>query len=290
MTDTIPLLRGIAERADRYDGFIIDVWGVLHDGGRAYPGAIDCLKQMKAAGKGIALLSNAPRPAAGIVLVLQDLGFPPELYDVLMTSGQEVWQNLKRRTDPWYAALGPRCYLLGLFKDTPMLEGVDVVQVERVEDADFILNTGADFGETVADYAELLAKAAALNLPMICANPDLVVIHHGIREICAGALALEYETLGGTVRYHGKPFPSVYHECFRLLGLSDTSRIAAFGDALATDMAGAKAVGIDSYFVTGGIHAAEIGPLEDERALRVIAELCGNAGVKPQGALPGLIW
>jgi HAD superfamily hydrolase (TIGR01459 family) len=263
---------------------------VLHDGGKAYPGAIDCLKQMKAAGKGVALLSNAPRPAAGIELVLQDLGFPPAIYDALMTSGQEVWQNLKRRTDPWYAALGQRCYLLGLFKDTPMLEGVDVVQVDRIEDADFILNTGADFGETVADYAEFLAKAAGLNLPMICANPDLVVIHHGVREICAGALAVEYEALGGTVRYHGKPHPSVYHECFRLLGLTDLGRIAAFGDALATDMAGAKSVGIDAYFVTGGIHAAEIGPLEDARAGAVIAQLCGNAGVEPKGALPGLMW
>ena len=44
-TTAIPILAGVGELADAYDGFIVDVWGVLHDGVTPYPGAIDALNQ-----------------------------------------------------------------------------------------------------------------------------------------------------------------------------------------------------------------------------------------------------
>ena len=129
----------------------------------------------------------------------------------------------------------------------------------RAEDADFVLNTGIlDYADTVDDYAVPLADAAALDLPMVCANPDLVVVIGDTPSICAGALAKRYEDLGGLVAYHGKPYPSVYRRCFQLMGDVDMARILAVGDSFRTDVAGANAVGIDSLLVAGGIHADEL--------------------------------
>ena len=128
------------------------------------------------------------------------------------------------------------------------------------EEADFILNTGpAEWEDTLEDYAPLLDAACRRGLPMVCANPDLVVIHDGKPALCAGALAEEYERLGGRVRWHGKPYPSVYDSCLGLLGISDKRRILAIGDSLRTDIAGAAGAGIDSLLIAGGVHAAEFG-------------------------------
>jgi ribonucleotide monophosphatase NagD (HAD superfamily) len=78
-------------------------------------------------------------------------------------------------------------------------------------------------------------------------------------HLCAGALAQRYEERGGRVRWHGKPHPAIYETCLGLLEIADRARILAIGDSLRTDIAGAAGVGIDSLFVTGGIHAEEFG-------------------------------
>ena len=132
--------------------------------------------------------------------------------------------------------------------------------VETAEEAEFILNTGpAGWDDQIEDYAPLLRRALACGLPMVCANPDLVVMHGGRLALCAGALAQWYEESGGRVRWHGKPFPSVYDACLDLLGIDDRSRILAVGDSLRTDIAGAAGAGIDSVLIIGGIHADEFG-------------------------------
>ena len=130
----------------------------------------------------------------------------------------------------------------------------------KAEEAEFILNTGpADWDDTIEDYVPLLRRCLARHLPMVCANPDLVVMHGAKLALCAGALAEWYEEEGGKVRWHGKPYRSVYDACLALLGIADGSRILAVGDSLRTDIAGAAAAGIDSLFIAGGIHAEEFG-------------------------------
>src|SRR6266403_1275228 len=144
-----------------------------------------------------------------------------------------------------------------------MLADVGLVPVTDIEAADFILNTGPWGWEEKAEHYEAVMRAgSARGVPMICANPDLIVHHGGKVAICAGTLAQRYETLGGRVRWHGKPFPSVYHTCFGLLGDVAMDRILAIGDSLRTDIAGANGVGIASVLIAGGIHAEEFG-LED---------------------------
>jgi HAD superfamily hydrolase (TIGR01459 family) len=257
---TLRSITGLGEIALAYDALILDLWGVLHDGAKPFPGVVDGLTQLKRHGKRIAVLSNAPRRAAHVEKRMNQIGIPPGLYDHVHSSGEETWQHLVRRDDPFYAALGRRCYHIGPERDDNMLAGTDLQRVAGIDEAEFILNTGpSDWDETVEQYEPLLQSALARALPMVCANPDLVVIQGGRRSICAGAVALRYEALGGRVRWHGKPYPSVYAACFALLGLADRRRILAVGDSLRTDIAGANAAGIDSVLVTGGIHAEEFG-------------------------------
>src|SRR5712692_9042338 len=219
---TLRLIDGMHALALDYDGFILDLWGVVHDGIMPFPGVLDCMGRLIEAKKRIVLLSNAPRRSDDVVRRIATIGVPGGLYHAVMSSGEEAWQHLARRDEPFYAALGRRVLHIGSERDLEIREGLDLDFVETPTDADFILNTGpAEWEDTIADYAPVLENAQALGLPMVCANPDLVVIHNGKPALCAGALAEHYEGIGGRVRWHGKPYPAVYDSCLKLLGIDD---------------------------------------------------------------------
>ncbi len=286
------LTTSFAELAPAYDGLIVDLWGVLHDGVTAFPHAVHCLERLRETGTAIAILSNAPRRASEVEAKMNDLGIAPSLYDLVLSSGEVAWRHLKERDDPWYAALGRRCFHLGPDRDRGMREGLDYDFVETPAKADFLLNTGAHMAEdTVETYAHELDEGLSHGLPMVCANPDLVVVRGGKREICAGLLAQSYEARGGEVRYHGKPHADVYDECLRALNGIERTRLAAVGDSLRTDIAGAAAAGIDAIWVLGGIHAEELGVSDGALppAERLNA-LAGQAALKPDAALPLFTW
>ena len=287
---TLRIFDGMRELAPRYDGFILDLWGVVHDGTAPFPGVLDCMARLIGGGKRVVLLSNAPRRADDVVRRITRIGVPEGLYHGVMSSGEEAWQHLARRDDPFYAALGRRCLQIGSERDLEMREGLALDFVDRAEAADFILNTGpAEWEDTLADYAPVLSAARQRDLPMVCANPDLVVIHDGQPALCAGALAEAYEAAGGRVRWHGKPYPSVYASCLDLLGIADRGRILAIGDSLRTDIAGARGAGIDSLLIAGGVHAAEFmsgGMLDANRITAAIAE----SGTSPLGVAARCVW
>jgi len=286
------VIDGVRAIADRYDGFILDMWGVLHDGQHPYPGVVDCLTRLKQAGKRLVVLSNAPRRVAPAMQRMEEIGIPPELIDGMMTSGEDAWQHLVARRDPWYARLGRACFHLGPARDKGMLEGPDMTVVAGIEEADFILNTGADRDDdAVAQYDPLLRQALARRLPMICANPDLVVVHRGRLAICAGSLAQRYEELGGDVRWHGKPHRDIYERCFDLLGVADRGRIVAVGDSLRTDMTGAAGAGIDGLFVVHGIHAEELGAQPGGHAEpALLARALDDSKLRPVAVVPTFLW
>ena len=283
---------GIAPLADHYDGFILDLWGVVHDGIRPYPGVIDCLDRLRAAGKGICVLSNAPRRNASVVRKLDGMGVGREQYHHLYTSGEAVYEHLAARPDRWYRGLGRRLFHLGPPRDADVYVGLDYAVVDAPEAADFVVNTGIDdFDETLADYEPVLARCRAAGLPMICANPDLVVNVGTKIAICAGLLAQRYEELGGDVRYHGKPHPPVYDRCRELLGITDARRILAVGDSLRTDVAGANRAGIDVVLVTGGIHKEETALAGgDEPDPAKLTELAAATGFRPDYAVSHFRW
>ncbi len=287
----IPLYDGLAPLAAAYDGYVCDLWGVLHDGVRAFPDAVACLEKLRDRGAKIAVLSNAPRRAAEVEAKMNELGIAPQLYDTVLSSGEVAWENLKSRTDDFYARLGRRCFHIGPDRDNGMRAGLDYDFVEDLGAADFLLNTGAHMGDsTLADYEADLLAAASRRLPMVCANPDLEVIRGGVREICAGLLAQRYEDLGGPVRYHGKPHAEVYHECLSALGLP-RDRVAALGDSLRTDVAGALEAEIAPILIAGGIHAEALGIAEGETPSQAAVDrLCAESGWPPAACLPVLKW
>lgn len=283
---------GVSQFADSFDAFILDQWGVLHDGQAPFPGTIECLENLKAADKKLAVLTNSARRIEANRQGLGRVGFDPDLFDVVVSSGNEVWQCLKHRTDPWYAALGRTCLYLSRRGPEGFFDGLDLEPVEDPEKADFVLNAGIEVeGNSLEPYEPVLAASARLNLPMICANPDLVYPQNGKLVLGPGSLARRYEELGGSVRYHGKPHPSVYESCLGQLGVPDRSRVVGIGDSLRHDVAGANGSGIASAFVAGGIHRDELGLGGDGELDPGRTEaLCRELGHLPDLVIPHFVW
>jgi HAD superfamily hydrolase (TIGR01459 family) len=293
MTSFPPIPSGLAEIVDRYDGLILDLWGCIHDGVAPFPHIADALRRAGTAGKRRLVLSNAPRRADAVIASMTRLGVPSDVYDAVLSSGEATWQAIARRDDDWHRRIGERCLHIGPDRDTGMLEGNGVVAASGPEDASFVLCTGPrqDHLSVEAHEPELQA-CRARNLPMLCANPDLVVMRGPQLLVCAGAIAARYAELGGDVRNHGKPYPEIYARAFKMLGGIDRPRILAVGDSLRTDVAGARAAGIDVAFIPGGIHAEvlgikKMGETPDREAL---VSLMAEYGVRPTYVLPELRW
>jgi len=290
----IPIVTGLRGLAERHDGLILDLWGVIHGGLEPYPGVIETLERLRAAAKPVALLSNAPRRAATAARRLREIGVPDHLYDVLVTSGEAAHEALKARDDPGHAALGDRYLYIGPDWDQDLVADLDYAPADGPANADFLLCIGLfDEADPLERYDELFARAAARDVPMICVNPDLVVHRQGgITSPCAGLLAKHYrEAHGGRVLYHGKPDPDIFHRAARALGLPPEGRILVVGDSLTTDIKGAHAAGYDAVFITRGIFAEELGIAPGEEPdPAAVAELCARHGERPLAALATLRW
>ncbi|MDD2795849.1 TIGR01459 family HAD-type hydrolase [Acidocella sp.] len=275
-------MTGFGALAQNYDGFIVDLWGVVHDGVKPYPGVLDCLSRLRGAGKTVVFLSNAPRRPDFIAATLGAMGIGPSLYTGIMSSGEAVHLALRDRTDE-FAALGSKLYHLGPARDRGVFDTLPLEQVDDPAAADFLLNTGPDdvLGpQDPALYAPVLQAALRAGIPMVCANPDLEVVRDGVRIICAGLLAEYYKADGGTVIQRGKPDPAIYKPTLAMLATTP-ARTLAIGDSLRTDIAGAKAAGIASCWVLSGIHA-----LHPDAAPQEAAQL----GLAPVSILPGFSW
>lgn len=281
-------IEGISSISDRYDGFLIDVWGVLHDGENPYHGVIDCLHQLKTCRKQVILLSNSARRRYLAEKDLADLGIVPEIYNHLVTSGELTRSALANRLDERLVQLGNCYYLIGS-EHYGLADGLTIEKTEELAIADFVLTIGVQGNPSSTSAAEdLLQEAAERGLDMVCANPDIRVVRDGVMGIGPGALAARFETLGGQVVYFGKPYPAIYQHCMRLLPELDMSRIVAIGDSLKTDIAGARTSGIDSILVGSGIHAKELMTIPEH--LDTLAALCKAEDIYPPMIARGLTW
>jgi HAD superfamily hydrolase (TIGR01459 family) len=280
---------GLGAIIDGIDLVVMDLWGCMHDGVVAYPAALEALRQLKLAGVKVALVSNAPRRIEVVRPRMREIGIRDDLYAALYTSGEEVWNHIARKDRPDYAALGSRVYQIVGGQDLTFLDGLGVTAVDDVAAADFVLVIGVDSpNDTVADFMPVLQKAHARKLPLVCANPDLIVHRGGIAEICAGAIAEAYREMGGQVIIEGKPYPGIYRRAFRDFSVMDPARVLGIGDALRTDVAGAKGVGAKSLLIAGGIHHTVLleGTVLDQDALARLTE----GGPQPDYALSYLAW
>jgi HAD superfamily hydrolase (TIGR01459 family) len=283
------ILSGLREIADDFDLVLMDLWGCVHDGVKPYPAALDCLSRMMDAGKSVAILSNAPRRASEVEAKLGEMGVDRALYTAIFTSGEETWKYLKTRPDGLGQRLGRRVYAITAERDHGILDGLDLQRVDQVGEASFVLVTGVEDAKTTAkDLDPVLLQALKHGLPMVCANPDLLVHRGGVEEICAGAIAERYESFGGRVVYHGKPHKPMYDVIFKALNIVRTRAIGV-GDSYRTDIRGAQTAGGKGVLVAGGIHRTELlyAAKIDPKRMR---DLNRTMEVFPDFGLPYLAW
>jgi HAD superfamily hydrolase (TIGR01459 family) len=247
------IISSIDDIADRYDAILCDVWGVLHNGKRAYPDAPRALWRMREAGKPVILITNVPKPRGPIPGQLERAGVPRDAWDAIVTSGDAIRTELAARAPGPMYRIGPYEY------DRVLWDGLGL-QEAALDEAKFVAISGLNRDEeTPDDYADILRQARARNLDLLCANPDIVV-QFGERIIwCAGAVARDYAALGGKVIMAGKPYAPIYELAYRELEAIagkrvNKARILAIGDGIPTDIAGANAQGLDSLFVASGMH------------------------------------
>jgi HAD superfamily hydrolase (TIGR01459 family) len=254
-------ISGVRELADKYDALLVDSYGVLHDGESLYPGSAECLENLRSKGRTVVILTNTPRRARTVAREIEKVGIAPRRhYDFLVSAGEVTFRMLSTRREELGLAVDDVIYYVGPPRSRELLDGISFAEATTIGRASVMLITGLFPGmDEVGDYDQLLSDARGRNLPAICANPDLVAIRSGIRGGCAGTVAAEYQKLGGTVRYFGKPFPEIYEMALDALQGTDRSRVLCVGDALHTDVGGARNVGLDCLFVSGGIHQGEIG-------------------------------
>ncbi len=262
------IISSLSEISGRYDAVFCDLWGCLHDGVRAHAGAVTALREFRAGGGKVILLTNAPRPKADVVAHLDAMGVPRDAWDDIVTSGQAAQYAM------FSGAVGQRVHHIGAAKDMGFFTDLDAdmaelaakapIELVPAAQAQGIICTGLthDEFETPDDYRAVLLLGKTLGLTMLCANPDITVHVGGKLQYCAGALAAEYEKMGGKALYFGKPHPPIYDLARRklvALGGSMDANILCIGDGVATDIAGASGEGMDAVYITSGVDAARFG-------------------------------
>ncbi len=284
----IPILSSVASLSENYQLWLCDIWGVMHNGMRPFADASDACARFRGQGGFVVLLSNSPRPHKAVTDQLAQIGVPDTAYVCVVTSGDVTQQILLQRSAQSFFHLGPE-------RDRAIYDGLNMQPV-KLDDADFVLCSGLydDLSETPADYAEILQDLRSREMPMLCANPDIQVERDDRLIYCAGAIAAEYETLGGDVLYTGKPHLPIYERALeqvaRIKGATvPRANTLCIGDGLKTDIAGAVAAGMDALFVASALHVQGSG---EDNALdpAVIAELFSAAAVHPIAALNKLKW
>ncbi|MGH6865810.1 MAG: TIGR01459 family HAD-type hydrolase [Methyloceanibacter sp.] len=286
-TAAIPVVGSVKEIGARYRAWLVDIWGVMHNGCDAFPGAVAATRAFREGGGIVILLSNSPRPSPAVQHQLRQFGVPDEAYDATVTSGDLTRHELGKHKGALVFHLGPE-------RDRPIFAGLDVTLVDH-DEAELIVCSGLfdDESETPDDYVDLLRLLAARKLPMTCANPDHLV-ERGHRLIyCAGALAAIYERAGGSVVYAGKPYRPIYDLALETAADLAGSRVGkdevlAIGDGVNTDIAGAAGMGIDAVFVASGLHVR----LDDGEGFGVshVAELFAESQGRPLAATHALSW
>jgi HAD superfamily hydrolase (TIGR01459 family) len=256
-TSPPPVLAHAGELLSRYDVMFCDVWGVLHDGHRAFAAACDALRRFRQQGGTVILVSNAPVPGEQVAVMLDSRGVPRDAWDDIVASGEIALRHIEEKGYARLFCIGPG------ERDAATFSRLKAARV-GIEEADAVLCTGFndDLNETADDYRPLLERARARRLPFVCANPDLVVDVGGRQYLCAGAIADLYERMDGEVFWAGKPHANAYEaaraRAEELRGAPvPRERIIAVGDSLRTDLKGAEAFGIAAIFVASGIHREE---------------------------------
>ena len=257
------IVEHLSDISDRYDALLVDLWGCVHNGVKAFPDAVAALQAYRKRGGKVVLLTNAPRPRADVAKQILTFGVPEDSWDVIVTSGDSARSAMFRGAvgeKVWF--MGQEATDLGFFEPLKIIDEPTEVTRVPLENAQGIVCTGPFNPHTDPDELRpQLLMAKQMGLKLLCANPDIVVDRGEVREWCAGAVAKLYTEMGGESLYFGKPHPPIYDLARRRLfalgeDIPDAS-ILAIGDGILTDVKGAMGEDIDCLFITGGLAAAE---------------------------------
>ncbi|MEP3847335.1 MAG: TIGR01459 family HAD-type hydrolase [Paracoccaceae bacterium] len=257
------IVEHLSDISDRYDALLVDLWGCVHNGVKAFPDAVAALQAYRKRGGKVVLLTNAPRPRADVAKQMLRFGVPEDSWDVIVTSGDSARSAMFRGAvgeKVWF--MGQETTDMGFFEPLKIIDEPTEVTRVPLENAQGIVCTGPFNPHTDPDELRpQLLMAKQMGLKLLCANPDIVVDRGEVREWCAGAVAKLYTEMGGESLYFGKPHPPIYDLARRRLfalgeDIPDAS-ILAIGDGILTDVKGAIGEDIDCLFITGGLAAAE---------------------------------
>jgi HAD superfamily hydrolase (TIGR01459 family) len=289
------LKNNIRDFLDIYDAFILDIWGVLHDGIACYDGVLDSLKEMKRLNKKIVLLSNAPSRSKLSEEKLKEFGIERNFYDEIITSGETAYEHLKENQETGFKKYGKNFYHLGsLHQNSNLLEDLEYNEMDtkNLEKSDFVIVTGyhTNVKDELSEMNEI-EICAKNNIPFICVNPDKSFIRSdGYEYRCAGNIADIYKQMGGkNLIYFGKPYPDVYQIAFSKLGITDKKAILAIGDGHYTDILGANNQEIDSALICGGMLSKELKITHGQLpAKNQIEKICKEHNIEPTYILSAL--
>jgi HAD superfamily hydrolase (TIGR01459 family) len=282
------LTRNLRDVLDGVDVILSDIWGVVHNGLKAWPDACAALAEFRRRGGKVVLITNAPRPADSVQRMLRRLHVADDVYDAIVSSGDLTRGYIDEHRKQKVFHIGPE-------RDHSLFDGFGVAFGD-VESADYIVCSGLfdDETENAEDYRATLTRARERDLFLVCANPDIVVERGEKLIFCAGALAELYVTLGGKVLFAGKPHAPIYERALELAAKAGAAsisptRVLAIGDSVRTDLEGANAAGFRCLFVTSGIHADELGERANPDAASM-TKLFKGASKPPAAVTPTLKW
>ncbi|PIA29617.1 hypothetical protein AQUCO_05800028v1 [Aquilegia coerulea] len=259
------------------------------------------LKQLSNHGAKMVIISNSSRRASTTFDKLKALGFDTSLFLGAITSGELTHQSLLTREDDWFASLGTSCiHITWADRGAISLQGLDLQVVENVDDAHFILAhgtealglpSGASLPMELEDLDKILELCASRKIPMLVANPDFVTVEATSLRVMPGTLAAKYEKLGGEVKWMGKPNKIIYKSAIDMAGV-EASDCIAVGDSLHHDIKGANTAGIQSAFITSGIHAndLDLGSFGEVANSSSVQDLASRYGAYPTYVLPSFTW
>jgi len=279
------LIGSLAEVTGGYHALLCDVWGVIHDGRTVFPGVAGALRDARARGVVVVLLTNVPRPSSTMPGALARLGFPDDTWDAIVTSGDAIRVELARR------APGP-VHRIGRASDEGLWDGLGL-HFAGLDEARFLAIAGLrGHADSPQYYLPVLRAARARDLELVCANPDVRVQVGDRLVFSAGAVAAQYEALGGRVVQAGKPDAAIYARAFQVLDevagcAVPVQRVLAVGDGIRTDLLGANRQGMDSLFIATGMHGTSLlsGSRPDPAK---VGDALAQAGVRATYAMAGL--
>lgn len=293
---TTKFCQGISDISDSYTGFVIDTWGVLHNGETLFDTVPDCLKELQARKKFVMLLSNTELRADEAVNQLRDMGLPHTMYNSIITSGEMLWQGIKNQSEGIFSGLGESYYLIGGERTREFMKTLPVYEEKDITNAKFLLISGWDPLPTdISAYEDTLREAIRKRLKLICVHPDSRALMGATSsDTVTTLIAKRLQELGGVVHIIGKPFKPIFHHCISVLHKNNIypGQTVMIGDTMAHDIVGATLVNMDTCLVRNGLHAPAFKtattPGEVNKMLNLLVSQYN--GVRPSYLVDRLKW